>query len=72
MEGTIVFISPSRGFGFILPHEPQPQRVFFHYSKAACLEHEITKGARVRYEVEETERGLQAAAVHIIAEVEGQ
>ncbi|MBN2682492.1 MAG: cold-shock protein [Bacteroidales bacterium] len=58
-KGTVKFFNNSKGFGFITP-ENGGKDVFVH--KNGLLD-DIDEGDRVSYEVEESQKGLNAVKV---------
>jgi CspA family cold shock protein len=60
--GTVKWFNAEKGFGFIA--QPEGADVFVHY-KAIQLQgfRTLEAGQQVRFEVEETPKGLQAANV---------
>ena len=66
MLGKVKRFNKSKGFGFITTDDERD--VFFHYSHIDMEGYKtIDEGARVSFDLVETERGLQA---HNIKEVE--
>jgi len=61
-NGTVKFFNNVRGFGFIAPDDGGKD-VFVHKSD---LVDEITEGDKVSYDVEESEKGLNAINVKVI------
>ena len=61
-NGTVKFFNNVRGFGFISPDDGGKD-VFVHKSD---LVDEITEGDKVSYDVEESEKGLNATNVKVI------
>ena len=61
-NGTVKFFNNARGFGFIAPDD-DGKDVFVHKSD---LVGEITEGDKVSYDVEESEKGLNAINVKVI------
>ena len=61
-NGTVKFFNSARGFGFIAPDD-DGKDVFVHKSD---LVDEITEGDKVSYDVEESEKGLNAINVKVI------
>jgi len=62
INGTVKFFNNVRGFGFIAPDDGGKD-VFVHKSD---LVDEITEGDKVSYDVEESEKGLNAINVKVI------
>ena len=60
-NGTVKFFNDAKGFGFITP-EDGSKDVFVH---ANSLIDEIREGDKVSYEVEESEKGLNAIDVRV-------
>ena len=60
--GTVKFFNSSKGFGFIEP-EDGSKDVFVHQNS---LIDKINDGDKVRYELEETEKGLNALDVRVV------
>ena len=58
-KGTVKFFNDSKGFGFIAPDDGSKD-VFVHQSG---LIDKITKGDKVSYDVEKSEKGLNAVNV---------
>lgn len=58
-EGTVKFFNESKGFGFIVPSNGDPE-LFVH---ASALSVPIKENDRVSYEVENGKKGLNAAKV---------
>ena len=61
-NGTVKFFNSARGFGFITPDDGEKD-LFVHKSN---LVDEITEGDKVSYDVEESEKGLNAINVKVI------
>jgi CspA family cold shock protein len=61
-NGTVKFFNNIRGFGFIAPDDGGKD-VFVHKSD---LVDEINEGDKVSYDVEESEKGLNATNVKVI------
>ena len=61
-NGTVKFFNNSKGFGFITPDDGSKD-VFVHQS---ALTVEIAEGDKVSYDVEETEKGLNAVNVEVV------
>ena len=60
-NGTVKFFNTSKGFGFITPEEGKD--VFVH---ANDLIDEINEGDQVSFDVEESEKGLNAVNVKVV------
>ena len=60
-NGTVKFFNTSKGFGFITPEEGKD--VFVH---ANDLIDEINEGDNVSFDVEESEKGLNAVNVKVV------
>ena len=61
-NGTVKFFNNARGFGFIT-QDDGGKDLFVHKSN---LVDEITEGDKVSYDVEESEKGLNAINVKVI------
>ena len=61
-NGTVKFFNNSKGFGFITPDDGGKD-LFIHQSG---LIDQITEGDKVSYDVEESEKGLNAVNVKVI------
>ena len=61
-SGTVKFFNNSKGYGFITPDEGGKD-VFVHMNG---LIDEIAEGDKVSYDVEESEKGLNAVNVKVI------
>ncbi len=59
--GTVKFFNTTKGFGFITPDEGDKD-VFVH---ANGLIDEINEGDKVNFEIEETQKGLNATNVTV-------
>ena len=61
-RGTVKWFNDSKGYGFIT--QPSGEDVFVHHSQIVAEGFRTLKeGEEVEFELEETERGLQAAQV---------
>ncbi|MFD0584851.1 cold-shock protein [Dactylosporangium darangshiense] len=63
--GRILRFDEVRGYGFIAPNAGG-EDVFVHANDFGEQRHLVHPGMRVEYEVEEGERGLKVATVHIL------
>jgi CspA family cold shock protein len=61
-NGTVKFFNDFKGFGFITPDDGSKD-VYVHQNG---LTDEITEGDKVSYDVEESEKGLNAVNVKVI------
>jgi len=61
-NGTVKFFNTSKGFGFITPDEGEKD-VFVH---ANDIVDEINEGDKVSFDVEESEKGLNAVNVKVV------
>ncbi len=61
-KGTVKFFNNTKGFGFIKPDESE-QDIFVHLSG---LVDEIRENDRVKFEVEQGKKGLNAVNVELI------
>jgi CspA family cold shock protein len=61
-NGTVKFFNNSKGFGFITPDDGGKD-VFVHKNG---LTDKITEGDKVSYDVEESQKGLNAVNVKVI------
>jgi CspA family cold shock protein len=60
-EGTVKFFNETKGFGFIRPENGED--LFVHHSG---LKSEIRENDRVRFDVQEGRKGLNAVNVTVI------
>ena len=61
-NGTVKFFNNTKGFGFITP-EDGTKDVFVHQS---ALTDEIAEGDNVSFDIEETDKGLNAVNVKVV------
>lgn len=61
-EGTVKFFNPAKGFGFIIQNDSQ-EDIFVHESG---LIHEIEEDDKVKFDVEQGRKGLNAVNVERI------
>ena len=62
MKGTVKWFNDSKGYGFI--HQPDGKDVFVHHSAIAGGGFRtLAEGEQVEFEVEDSDRGLQAMNV---------
>lgn len=61
-KGTVKFFNNSKGFGFIKP-EDSNEDVFVHESG---LIHEINESDKVKFDVEQGRKGMNAVNVEVI------
>lgn len=61
-NGTVKFFNTTKGFGFITPDEGDKD-IFVH---ASSLSGDINEGDQVTFDLEETEKGLNATNVHVV------
>tara|TARA_R110002073_G_scaffold128999_5_gene275219 strand:+ start:17202 stop:17393 length:192 start_codon:yes stop_codon:yes gene_type:complete len=61
-NGTVKFFNSSKGFGFITPDDGTKD-VFVHQS---ALTDDINEGDKVSYDVEQSDKGLNAVNVNVI------
>lgn len=64
VSGTVVHYDSNRGFGFLAP-ESGGADVFVHINDLDVDESALKPGARVEFEVEETDRGSKAVNVSV-------
>jgi CspA family cold shock protein len=60
-KGTVKFFNETKGFGFIKGEDGQ--EIFVHVTG---LRHNITENDRVKYDVEQGKRGLNAVNVCLV------
>ena len=62
MKGTVKWFNDSKGYGFIKP--PEGDDVFVHFSAIVGEGFRtLAEGDEVEFEIQESDRGLQAANV---------
>ncbi|MFD0841135.1 cold-shock protein [Williamsia serinedens] len=64
VSGTVVHYDPNRGFGFLAP-ESGGADVFVHINDLDVDESDLKPGARVEFEIEDTDRGSKAVNVSV-------
>ncbi len=68
MTGTIKSLVTEKNFGFITPEEGAKD-VFFHATGLTGVEFgQLTTGAKVSFEVEQTDKGPRAVNVTVVTE----
>ena len=65
MKGTIKRILRDKNYGFITA-EGEEKDIFFHRSAIGEGFFELKEGDSVEFEIEETERGIQAAQLKVL------
>lgn len=66
-QGEVKWYDPEKGYGFLVRHTGD--EVFFHRTRVLEEDHRrLLEGARVTYELEETDKGLQAVNVALVEE----
>jgi CspA family cold shock protein len=58
--GVVKFFNESKGYGFIIPDDPNSVEIFFHCSK---VKGKVDRDVRVQYEIESNKKGLSAVNV---------
>ncbi len=61
-EGTIKFFNVTKGFGFIIPSNGDPE-IFVH---ASGLKQDVRENDKVLYDIEQGKKGLNAVNVTVI------
>lgn len=62
--GTVKWFSTSKGYGFIQTDDETPKEVFVHQTAVEMEGYRyLTEGEKVSFDVQKTERGLQALHV---------
>ena len=65
MQGTVKWFSNEKGYGFI--EREGGEDVFVHHSKIAMSGYRsLSEGQRVEFELERTDKGMQATNVQVI------
>ena len=65
--GTVKWFSPAEGYGFVEPDNGEDD-VFLHHSEGP--DEDLEEGDRLEFEIEETEKGLNATNIQTITEPE--
>ena len=66
MEGTVIFFSSAKGWGFLKQADGQPD-LFCHYSAIRMKGYkELKADQKVSYEIEQGQKGLQAVDVFVL------
>ena len=64
--GTVKWFSNEKGYGFITPDDGS-EDLFVHFSKIEGAGYKsLDEGAKVRYETEPGQKGLQATSVTVV------
>jgi CspA family cold shock protein len=66
--GTVKWFSPAEGYGFVEPDNGEDD-VFLHHSEVP--NEDLEEGDRLEFEIEETEKGLNAINIQPITEEPG-
>jgi CspA family cold shock protein len=61
--GSVKWYNPSKGFGFIA--RGGGEEIFFHKSDILCASDDLYPGTWILYDVEETEKGLEANEIEL-------
>lgn len=69
-SGTVKWFNEKKGYGFI--ERENEKDVFFHFSGLADPDYNPQQNDDVSFEVEETERGLNAIKVKLVTEEQPQ
>jgi CspA family cold shock protein len=67
-NGTVKWFSPAEGYGFAEP-DSGGDDVFLHHSEVPS--EDLEEGDRLEFEIEETEKGLNAVNVQVVDEEPG-
>ncbi|MEO9327479.1 cold-shock protein [Gordonia aurantiaca] len=67
VSGKVVHYDPNRGFGFLAPEEGGAD-VFLHINDIDIDEDSLKPGAKVSFDIEETDRGSKAINVEVTEE----
>lgn len=67
VSGKVVHYDPNRGFGFLAPEEGGAD-VFLHINDINIDEDSLRPGAKVSFDIEETDRGSKAVNVEVTEE----
>ncbi|MFT4043356.1 MAG: cold shock domain-containing protein [Gordonia sp. (in: high G+C Gram-positive bacteria)] len=70
VSGKVVHYDTNRGFGFLAP-ESGGADVFLHINDIDIDEQSLKPGAKVSFDIEETDRGAKAINVAVIEEASG-
>jgi cold shock protein len=65
--GRVHFYYKSKGWGFIVPDDTEVADVFVHHSTIRTGRN-LERGQRVVFEIEKTDRGVQAVNVWVVEE----
>jgi CspA family cold shock protein len=71
ITGTVKWFSPTEGVGLIDPDNHIQQEVLVHQSALVGNRRSLEKGERVVFDLRSTARGLEAAGVVVVGELEG-
>lgn len=69
VTGKVIRFDEVRGYGFVAP-DVGAEDVFLHVNDLTFDKRLLTQGTRVRFVVEESDRGLKASQVRMIDEVD--
>ena len=65
-KGTVKFFNDTKGYGFIIPEDPNEKDIFFHRSNVKNQHPILEEGKEVSYQEGEGKKGKEAKNIEFI------